>query len=224
MRRRSSSARAGARSARAASFGQQMRRHDLGEHPRRAWRQRGTPHQRLVPVGVIHRAGHQGVERRLADLRRPVGEQRPDGPLSAVAAIASDTAGARSARRATAITVPADGAIATRATRSSVVSSGDSRMTGSLTELSVSAASRRISRSWRVRQFLDRLGDDGAHPHRFVGDQRVQRLPGLAMTAVPDPPPTVLAPTPPACAPVDAAPVRRHHAPVARSPAPARRC
>jgi hypothetical protein len=93
---------------------------------------------------VIHRAGHQRVERRFADLRRRVGEQRPDG-----AAVGGGRdrvrAGARSARRATAITVPAEGAIATRATRSSVVSNGDSRMTGSLTELSVSAASRRIS-------------------------------------------------------------------------------
>ena len=64
--------------------------------------------------------------------------------LPAVAAISSLNASVRSGRRAMAVAVSGDGGVRSNVSRSSSVSTGDSRITGSQTLTSVSAASRRI--------------------------------------------------------------------------------
>src|SRR5689334_10597614 len=65
--------------------------------------------------------------------------------VSALVAMASETASVRLGRRAIADTVSAQGTDARSASRSSEVNSGESRMTGSATDIDVSRASRRIS-------------------------------------------------------------------------------
>ncbi len=53
---------------------QQVRRDEARQCAGSVRRQRRAVHQGGVPLGVFHRPPHQGIQRRLADLRRLVGE------------------------------------------------------------------------------------------------------------------------------------------------------
>ena len=156
-----------------------MRRHDLAQHPRRARWQRWTPHQRLVPVGVINRTCHQRIERRLANLRRPVGEQRAN--CRAVGG-RRDRIGHRSFQ------VPpprhrehgAGGGCHRHQSHQILGGQQRRQPDDRLAYRGLRVLGQPADQFTRcIGQLLDGLGDDSTHPRRFVGDQRRQRVPGL---------------------------------------------